>query len=220
MDPQELLLTLARAVGVYLLMLVVIRLLGKRTIGNFSAFDLLVALMLGEVVDEIIYGDVGIAQGAVAIVAIAALKYATGWLSYSSEAAARLLEGAPTPVVVSGEFQRSGMRQELMNESDIRAALRLQSVDDPSEVKLAQVETDGEVSVMRAFCFGMRLRRRADVLTLRLERGAAYGGKAELASAALPMLAAPRHCRFQYGRQTAKRGPMDDGDLRPNLPTD
>src|SRR5687768_13434606 len=71
MDPQELLLTAVRAVGVYALMLVVVRLLGKRTVGNFSAFDLLVALMLGEVVDEIIYGDVSIAQGAVAILAVA-----------------------------------------------------------------------------------------------------------------------------------------------------
>lgn len=47
MDAPELLLTAARALGVYAVMLVVIRLLGKRTVGNFSAFDLLVALMLG-----------------------------------------------------------------------------------------------------------------------------------------------------------------------------
>jgi uncharacterized membrane protein YcaP (DUF421 family) len=130
-------------------MLVVVRVLGKRTVGNFSAFDLLVALMLGEVVDEIIYGDVSIAQGAVAILAIALIKYATSWLSYSSEAAARILEGSPTPVVIAGEFQRAGMRQELMNESDVLSALRLRSIDDPAEVKLAQVETDGEVSVIR-----------------------------------------------------------------------
>jgi uncharacterized membrane protein YcaP (DUF421 family) len=149
MDPQELLLTAVRAVGVYALLLVVVRLLGKRTVGNFSAFDLLVALMLGEVVDEIIYGDVSIAQGAVAILAVAIIKYGTSWLSYSSVTAARILEGSPTPVVVAGAFHRDGMRQELMNESDVLAALRLQSIDDLSEVKLAQVETDGEVSVIR-----------------------------------------------------------------------
>jgi uncharacterized membrane protein YcaP (DUF421 family) len=149
MDPQELLLTAVRAVGVYALMLVVVRLLGKRTVGNFSAFDLLVALMLGEVVDEIIYGDVSIAQGAVAILAVALIKYGTSWLSYSSTTAARILEGSPTPVVVEGAFHRTGMRQELMNESDVLAALRLRSIDDLSEVKLAQVETDGEVSVIR-----------------------------------------------------------------------
>lgn len=56
METQELLLTAQRAAAVYVLMLVVIRLMGKRTVGNFTAFDLLVALMLGEIVDEIIYG--------------------------------------------------------------------------------------------------------------------------------------------------------------------
>jgi uncharacterized membrane protein YcaP (DUF421 family) len=150
MDLQELLLTAARAAGVYALMLVVVRLLGKRTIGNFSAFDLLVALMLGEVVDELIYGDVGLAQGVVAIASIATIKYATAWLSYANPTAARVLEGSPTPVVVDGALQREGMRHELMNESDVLAALRLKSIDDPSEVKLATVETDGEVSVIRA----------------------------------------------------------------------
>jgi uncharacterized membrane protein YcaP (DUF421 family) len=147
-DLQVLAPTFARAVGVYVLMLVVIRVLGKRTIGNFSAFDLLVALMLGEVVDEIIYGDVGLAQGVLVIVTVAALKYATSWLSYASPAAARILEGVPTPVVVDGKLHRDGMRQELMNEGEVRAALRLRCVDDPAEVKIAQVETDGEVSVI------------------------------------------------------------------------
>jgi uncharacterized membrane protein YcaP (DUF421 family) len=67
MDATELLLTAARALAVYALLLAVIRVLGKREVGNFTAFDLLVALMLGEVVDEIIYGEVEFAQGAVAI---------------------------------------------------------------------------------------------------------------------------------------------------------
>jgi uncharacterized membrane protein YcaP (DUF421 family) len=76
MDTGELLLTAARAIAVYVLMLGVIRALGKRTVGNFSAFDLLVALMLGEVVDEIIYGDVRFLHGTVAIVTIGAVAYA------------------------------------------------------------------------------------------------------------------------------------------------
>ena len=54
MDLQELMLTATRALAIYLLMLIVIRALGKRTVGNFAAFDLVVALMLGEVVDEIV----------------------------------------------------------------------------------------------------------------------------------------------------------------------
>jgi uncharacterized membrane protein YcaP (DUF421 family) len=57
---------------VYFYLLILVRILGKREIGATSVFDLLVALMLGDVVDEVIYGDVTIAEGAVAMAVIGA----------------------------------------------------------------------------------------------------------------------------------------------------
>ncbi len=149
MDWQDLALTAARAVLVYVVMLVVIRLLGKRTVGNFTAFDLLVALMLGEVVDEIIYGDVSLAQGLVAIVVVASAKYVTAWVTYASHRLSKLLEGQPTLLVEHGELVRDGLRRELMNEQDVMAALRLKEVVDMREVKSAFMEVDGEVSVIK-----------------------------------------------------------------------
>jgi uncharacterized membrane protein YcaP (DUF421 family) len=149
MDPRELLLTAARAGAVYVLMLVVVRALGKRTVGNFSAFDLLVALMLGELVDEIIYGDVRFIEGTVAIVAIAAVAYADSWLAYYDHGMEGLLEGKPTIVVRDGEFVRRGMRDERMNEKDVLGALRSEGVTDMREVRLAVVEHDGRVSVLK-----------------------------------------------------------------------
>jgi uncharacterized membrane protein YcaP (DUF421 family) len=149
MDWQELGMTAARGVLVYVLMLVVIRILGKRTVGNFTAFDLLVALMLGEVVDEIIYGDVTIAQGVVAILVVAAAKYVTAWLTYWKHGLNKLLEGTPTEVVKNGELVREGMRKEMINEQEVMASLRLQGVSDMREVKLALMEVDGIVSVIK-----------------------------------------------------------------------
>jgi uncharacterized membrane protein YcaP (DUF421 family) len=149
MDTHELLLTALRALGVYALVLVVIRVLGKRTVGNFTAFDLLVALMLGEIVDEIIYGDVTFAQGAVAILVIAMAHYANSWMSYWDHGLARILEGSPTAVVRRGQLDRGGMRKERMNESEVMEALRVQGVEDVKEVKLAMVENDGQVSVLK-----------------------------------------------------------------------
>jgi uncharacterized membrane protein YcaP (DUF421 family) len=149
METQELLMTVVRSVGVFVLLLVVVRLLGKRTVGNFSAFDLIVALMLGEVVDEIIYADVTFLQGAVTICVVAAAKYVTSVLSYWGHGLDTLLEGKPTVLVRDGEFQRDGLRSELMNEREVMAAMRLQGIDDLREVKLAAVEVDGLVSVVQ-----------------------------------------------------------------------
>jgi uncharacterized membrane protein YcaP (DUF421 family) len=149
MDPRELMLTAARAFAVYVFMLVVIRALGKRTVGNFSAFDLLVALMLGEMVDEIIYGDVLFIQGAVAVVAIAGLAYADSWLAYFGHGFDTALEGKPTIVIRDGDFAYKGMRAERMNEPEVLAHLREEGIHDMREVHLAIVETDGAVSVLK-----------------------------------------------------------------------
>jgi uncharacterized membrane protein YcaP (DUF421 family) len=148
MDWQELGLTAARGVLVYVVMLVVIRVLGKRTVGNFTAFDLLVALMLGEVVDEIIYGDVTIAQGMVAIGVVALAKYLTAWLTYFNHGLTRVLEGEPREVIRHGELVPDALRAEIINEQEVHAALRLHGIDDMKEVKSAKMEVDGEISVI------------------------------------------------------------------------
>jgi uncharacterized membrane protein YcaP (DUF421 family) len=149
MGAQEILLTVARTAGVYVLMLVVIRLLGKRAVGNFSPFDLLVALMIGEVVDEIIYADVTFLQGVIPIIVIAALHEINAWLSYYGHGLDWLLEGRPCVIVRDGEYEKKGMRKERMNEADVMSQLRLRGIDDLREVKLAAVENDGIVSVIR-----------------------------------------------------------------------
>jgi uncharacterized membrane protein YcaP (DUF421 family) len=149
MDPHELLLTAARAAAIYVVMLVVLRLSGKRAIGNFSAFDLLVALMLGEVVDEIIYGDVDFLQGLVPIVIVTLLQVGSSWLSYWDHGWDKILEGAPTVIVRDGELDRKGLRAERMNPKDVMAELRQGGIDDMREVKLATVENDGRVSVLK-----------------------------------------------------------------------
>ena len=148
MDVSELLLTAARAIAVYGLMLIVIRTLGKRTVGNLSAFDLIVALMLGEVVDEMIYADVPFIQGTVAIVTLGAIAYVDSLLSYWDHGMEAILEGKPTIVVRRGQFDQKGMREERMNVKDVLGALRTQGVRDMREVEYAIVEHDGTVSVV------------------------------------------------------------------------
>jgi len=136
------------AVAVYFLMLVVIRALGKRTVGNFAAFDLLVALMMGEVVDEIVYGDVSFLQGTTVIVVVAGLHAGNAWFSWRGQGMDRLLEGSPTPIIREGELLPEGMKKERLNVRDVMAHLRLRGVRDVREVRLAAVEDDGEISVL------------------------------------------------------------------------
>ncbi len=146
--PTSLPATIGRAIALYFVMLVMIRILGKRSIGNFTAFDLLVALMVSDMVGDVVFGDVSFTQGLAGILTIAALEYASSWLSYSRPRLESLLEGDPTVVVSEGNLVRAGMRRERMSEAEVEAALRQEGVDSIQNVRLAIVESDGHVSVL------------------------------------------------------------------------
>jgi uncharacterized membrane protein YcaP (DUF421 family) len=159
-------------------MLIVIRALGKRTVGNFAAFDLLVALMLGEIVDEIIYGDVSFLQGMVAIAVIAAAESGNSWLTYWGHGFDTLLEGKPTVLVRDGRLEERGLRAERMSMKDLMGHLRSQGVQDVREVKMALLEDDGSVSVIRRRW--AEPAQRADVEALAsAEREADTGGRGQ-----------------------------------------
>jgi uncharacterized membrane protein YcaP (DUF421 family) len=148
-DVNELLYTALRASFVYFFLLLVVRLLGKREIGNTSAFDLIVALILGEVVDEIIYGDVTMLQGVTAIVVVAIWHVVNSWASFKSEIIDKITGAPPTILVKNGQIQRKNLAKERVNEDELLSELRLMGVDDVKEVKQATLEPNGKVSVIQ-----------------------------------------------------------------------
>jgi uncharacterized membrane protein YcaP (DUF421 family) len=148
MDVTELIYTALRASFVYLFLLIVVRVLGKREIGATSAFDLVVALILGEVVDEIIYGDVTILQGVIAIVVVALWHLVNSWASFKSEFIDKLTGARPTIVVKNGQIQHKNLAKERLNKEELFSELRLMGVDNVKEVKQATLEPNGTVSVL------------------------------------------------------------------------
>jgi uncharacterized membrane protein YcaP (DUF421 family) len=148
MDVTELLYTALRASFVYLFLLIVVRLLGKREIGSTSAFDLVVALILGEVVDEIIYGDVTMLQGVIAIGVVALWHLVNSWASFKSQFIDKLTGAPPTVIVRNGQIQRKNLARERLNEEELFSELRLMGVEDTKEVKQATLEPNGTVSVL------------------------------------------------------------------------
>jgi len=148
-DFTELLYTALRASFVYAFLLIVVRLLGKREIGNTSAFDLIVALILGEVVDEIIYGDVTILQGVIAIVVVAIWHLVNSWASFKSEIIDKITGAPPTVMVKNGQIQRKNLAKERLNEEELFSELRLMGVEDVKEVKQATLEPNGKISVIQ-----------------------------------------------------------------------
>jgi uncharacterized membrane protein YcaP (DUF421 family) len=140
--------TAGRAAVIYVLFLVTIRILGKRTIGNLSAFDMLIALVIGDLAGDTIFGDVSLLRGTLAVATIAGLHYVNSWLTCRFPRLGAMLEGQPTVIVKDGALVRAGLRRERMSEAEVAAELRLADAEQ-ADVKLARVETDGRISVVR-----------------------------------------------------------------------
>lgn len=149
MDPHDLLLTALRATLIYFFLLLVVRVLGKRSVGAISAFDLVVALMLGEVVDEAIFGDVTLVKGLLAIAVIAVWHFANEWVSARFPAIERITAGEPAVVVEKGQFKADVLARERLNVKEVLSQMRLQGIDKLEEVERATVETSGHISVIQ-----------------------------------------------------------------------
>jgi uncharacterized membrane protein YcaP (DUF421 family) len=137
-----------RALATYLFLLVLIRLSGKRTIHEGTPFDFVVALVIGDFPDDIIWGEVPVAQGLVAIGTVMTLHLAVVSACFRSSRIERLIASAPSRVLSGGRMLAKGLRAERLNSGDLDVQLRHQGIEDRRDVKQALVEPTGEVSVL------------------------------------------------------------------------
>jgi uncharacterized membrane protein YcaP (DUF421 family) len=148
LDISDLLPTAVRASLVYLLLLFVVRILGKREIGSLTAFDLIVALLLGDVSGEVIYGSVGVFEGLIAILTIGAWHLINSYAGYKSKIVERIMVSPPTVLIENGQIRDENLAAERINEEELNSALRLMGVDEINTVERATLEPNGRISVL------------------------------------------------------------------------
>jgi uncharacterized membrane protein YcaP (DUF421 family) len=143
-------LALVLRVGIaYVYLLVLLRLTGKRTIKEGTPFDFVVALMLGDLPDDLIWGEVPVASGLVAAGTIVLLHTAVTYASYRSVRVDRLLGSGPTAVIRGGGVVQDGLRREHLNEADLDAYLRSHGIGRREAVRDAFVESSGDLGLVR-----------------------------------------------------------------------
>jgi len=137
-----------RTVLVYLAILVIVRVAGKRLLAQMNSLDLVVVLLLSNVVQNAIIGDdnslVGGVLGAVVLVtANAGLER----IAQVFPAFRRVVEGRPTPVVRDGEVIDGALDRLGMTRGELNWALRHQGADRVSEVETATLDPGGSLTV-------------------------------------------------------------------------
>jgi uncharacterized membrane protein YcaP (DUF421 family) len=128
----------------------VIRLTGKREVGELAPFDLVFLLLVSEQVSPSLTGDdESIAAALVGLAVLLCLNAALTWVTQRSARAERWLEGRPQFLVRNGKVDYKRMRREGVSKIDLLAALRENGCMRPTQAVWAVLETDGSISVLK-----------------------------------------------------------------------
>jgi len=140
-----------RTMAVYLVILVGLRLSGKREIGQMTVFDLVVLLLISNAVQNAMVGpDTSLTGGILAAVVLLVINIIIARLRLTSPRLRRLVEGTPTLLILHGKVIDEHMRREGIDAESLMAALREHGVEQISEVEMGVLEIDGSISVVPA----------------------------------------------------------------------
>ena len=138
-----------RGTVIYFVLLALLRLMPRRTVGSLGIMDLLVAVLIAEAAGKS-FGDYDtVTDGIVLVATLLGWSYVLNWLTYTVPAIDRLVSPRALPVVRDGQLLRRNMRAEFLTEEELVRQLREDGVEDLSEVKVAYVEGDGSLSVTK-----------------------------------------------------------------------
>jgi len=161
LDPAGLAAIVLRSAVVYLVLLLSLRLAGKRELGQMATFDLVLLLVISNAVQNAMVGaDTSLNGGLLAALTLLGINWVLDRLGMRSPRLRRGLIGTPTLLVQNGVLLQEHLRQEGVLEGEVLQALREHGVDDLSTVKLAVLEVDGTISVIPADAKSSRTRRR------------------------------------------------------------
>ena len=139
-----------RASIVYVAVLLLLRLGGKRQIGQMGAGEFVAILLISNAVQNAMNGgDNSVSGGIILASVLITLSMAVAYLTYKSGRWANLLEGRPTLLIHDGQVLHHQMEKELLSLRELKIMLRRQGVHDLNEVAEAVLESNGQLSILK-----------------------------------------------------------------------
>lgn len=142
---------MALGAAAYAVMVIVLRVSGKRTLAKLNAFDLVVTVALGSVLATIALSrDVSLADGVAVITLLVAAQWVVSWASVHTSVAQRLVQAEATVVFENGRFEDVVLSRMRLTHGDVCQAIRSSGCGDLELVAAVVLETDGSLSVIAA----------------------------------------------------------------------
>lgn len=138
-----------RALLVYGFLLIVLRLTGKRQVGQLAPFDLVLLLVLSNAVQNSMNaGDNTVGAGFVLVLTLVAVNGFMGWITWRHKRLETFFEGSPQILVHNGQLDERKLAAEHITRHELMAAVRQAGVTDLADVRVAILETNGRINVI------------------------------------------------------------------------
>ena len=139
-----------RALIVYGFLLLLLRLTGKRQVGQLAPFDLVLLLVLSNSVQNAMNaGDNSVVGGLISATTLVLVNFSVSYLTFRSKKLEALVEGRPQVLVHNGVIAKDVMASAQLTHHEVDAALRAAGCSCVEEVHMAMLENNGSISVIR-----------------------------------------------------------------------
>jgi uncharacterized membrane protein YcaP (DUF421 family) len=139
---------IVRSVIVYVFLILLLRLTGKRQVGQLAPFDLVLLLVLSNAVQNSINGgDNSVLGGIISATTLIGLNFSLGYLTYRNKRLEVLIEGQPEVLIHNGKLFERVMARAQLTHHELNAALRQAGCLSVAEVHCAILENNGTISV-------------------------------------------------------------------------
>ena len=140
-----------RAAVIYFFLWGITRVIGKRELGQMSAFELVLLVTMGDLIQQgVTQEDYSVTGAMLAVGTFALLLVLFSWISWRWKASRPVLEGIPVVVVQDGVMLASMMRFERLSDTELLEAAREQGIDDLATVSIGVLEPNGKFSFFTA----------------------------------------------------------------------
>ena len=143
------LITFTRAIVLYLIVLIVMRLMGKRQIGELQPFELAISIMIADLA-SVPMSELGIplTNGIIPILGLLVMDLLISWLNMKSINFRKIVCGKPTILIYRGKIDEKQLKKERFTINELQERLRGNDIFDIADVEYAILETNGEISVI------------------------------------------------------------------------
>jgi len=133
----------------YLLILLVLRISGKRTLSKMNSFDFIVTVALGSVLANILTSqDVALVDGILSFSLLVGLQFISSWLSVRSDTFNQFIKSSPKLIYYNGRYHKAAMKKERIPKVEILQTARSEGIESMENVLAVILETDGTFSVI------------------------------------------------------------------------